>query len=203
MLLSGKCPFCCAWGGSPRSDGAFTARCRGYRALSWGRYAREWSQEDYSDIFVSYSERGFHLANWKLGVNHFAVSSPIWMQTGFESGRQACLACLHHLPSLGHCCLFWEVVSAATAVCNNHSSTDCAVHIFIQLWSPMVKAASLKATDLKADPPADCCAGSCTAGGKARAGKAVMYCKAATRLCFTGEETETGGGQVNCSKWYE
>lgn len=50
-------------GGSPRSDGAFTARCRGHRALSGGRYAGEWSQEVYSDIFVSYSEREFHLAN--------------------------------------------------------------------------------------------------------------------------------------------
>lgn len=67
----------------------------------------------------------------------------------------------------------------------------------------MVKAASLQATDLKADPPADCRAGSCRAGGEARTRKTVMHCKATIRLYFTGEETETDGGQVNCSKWYE
>lgn len=190
-------------GGSPKLDGAFTAACRGHRASSWGRYTGEWSQEDYSDIFVSYSERGFYLANWRVGVNRFAVSSHIRMQIGFESGRRACLACLHHLPSLGCNHLFWEVLSATTAVCNNHSSTDSTVHVFLQSWSPIAKAASLKATDLKADPPAECCAGSCRAGREAKTRKAVMHCKATIRLCFTGEETETDGEQVNCSKCYE
>lgn len=52
----------------------------------------------------------------------------------------------------------------------------------------------------KADPPADCHAGSCRAGGKARARKAVMHCKATIRFCFTGEKTETDGGQVIFSK---
>lgn len=78
-----------------------------------------------------------------------------------------------------------------------------ALHIFLQSWSPIAKAASLKATDLKADPPAACCASSRRAGGEAKARKAVMHCKATIRLCFTGEETETDGEQVNCSKWYE
>lgn len=52
----------------------------------------------------------------------------------------------------------------------------------------------------KADPPAERRASSCRAGGEARARKAVMHCKATIRFGFTGEETETDGGQMIFSK---
>lgn len=108
-----------------------------------GGYTGEWSQKNYSDIFTWYSQV-FYVSNWKVGVNHLAVSSHLWVQIGFESGRRAWLPCLHQLPSLGHNHIFREAVSATTAVCNNNSTTDCSAHISIQPRSLTAKAASFK-----------------------------------------------------------
>lgn len=148
LLLYAKSPFCYVWQRwFSQVRWSICSVCRGHRASSGGGYTGEWSQRNYSDIFVWYSERVFYLANWKVGVNHFAVSSHLWIQIGFESGRRACLPCLHQLPSLGHNHIFREAVSTTTAVCNNNSSTECSAHIFVQPRSLTAKAASLKATE--------------------------------------------------------
>jgi len=63
-------------GGSPRLDGAFTAKCRGHRASSQAGTLGN-GHKMTIQIFLSYSERGFYLANRKVRVNHFAVSSHI------------------------------------------------------------------------------------------------------------------------------
>lgn len=111
LLLYAKYLFCCVW-----QRLFFQVRWSTHRAWSGGAYSGEWSQKSYSDIFMGCLERLFYLANWKVGVDHLAVSSHLWIQIGFESGRCAWLPYLHQLPSLGHNHIFREAVSATTAV---------------------------------------------------------------------------------------